>query len=84
MSNKVSLRLEIGDGMQREEKIRTNLMWNGGLTEKLIITQLVMKLPAFYGTRNSLPCSQEPATSPYPESHKSSPHIPTLLSSDPF
>jgi hypothetical protein len=27
----------------------------------------------------SLLCSQEPATGPYPEQDKSSPHIPTLF-----
>jgi hypothetical protein len=28
----------------------------------------------------SLPCLQEPATGPYPESDQSSPHPPTLFS----
>jgi hypothetical protein len=32
----------------------------------------------------TLPCSQGPATSPYPEPHESSPNPTTLLSKDPF
>jgi len=33
--------------------------------EKLIATQLDKKFLSFYGSRSLLPCSQEPATSPY-------------------
>jgi hypothetical protein len=32
-----------------------------------------------FGTKDSLPCSQEPATAFYYESDESSPHPPTLL-----
>jgi hypothetical protein len=31
----------------------------------------------------SLPCSQEPATCPYPESNESNPHPQTLFPEDP-
>jgi hypothetical protein len=32
----------------------------------------------------SLPCSQQPATSPYPEPDESNLHLPTLFPWDPF
>jgi len=32
----------------------------------------------------SLPCSQDPATDPYPEPDASNPHITTLYPKDPF
>ena len=38
--------------------------WSSVLLEKLTSSQLVMKLPAFYGTRGSLPHSQAPAIVP--------------------
>jgi hypothetical protein len=47
------------------------------LLEKLTISQLVKKFPAFYGTlepEGSLPHSQVPATCPYPEPAQSSPY----------
>jgi len=47
--------------------------WSRVLLEKLTSSQLVKKLPAFYGTRSSLPHSQVSATCPYPESDRSSP-----------
>jgi len=37
------------------------------LLEKLTVTQLVKKLPAFYGPQSPLLYSQEPSTGPYPE-----------------
>jgi hypothetical protein len=37
------------------------------ITEKLIFAQWVNEFFAFYGTRNSLPFPQDPATAPYPE-----------------
>jgi hypothetical protein len=33
---------------------------------------------------DSLLCSQETATGPYPKSNESSPHLPTLYPYDPF
>jgi hypothetical protein len=47
--------------------------------EKLTVTQLVKKLPAFCGTEGSLPCSQEPASGPYHELDASSPHLTSLF-----
>jgi hypothetical protein len=42
--------------------------WCRLLFEKLIVTQLVKKYPAFFmETEISLPCSQKPTTGPYPE-----------------
>jgi len=42
--------------------------WRTVLFAKLIVTHLFKKFRALYGTQSSLPCSQEPATDPYPES----------------
>jgi hypothetical protein len=50
------------------------------LLEKLIVTQLVKKFPAFYGTSRFLPCSQQPATGPYSKTDASSPHPILILS----
>jgi hypothetical protein len=46
------------------------------LFEKQIVAQLVKKYPVFFmETEGSLPCSQKPATGPYPEqAESSSPH----------
>jgi hypothetical protein len=43
--------------------------------------QLLKKFPAFYGTKSSLPCSQEPSTGPSPEPDKSNPSHPVSLRS---
>jgi len=42
-------------------------LWSRVLLEKLIGSQLVKKFRALYGTQNSLPHSQMPATCPDPE-----------------
>jgi len=46
------------------------------LLEKLPGSQLVKKFPAFYLTQRFITASQQPATCPYPEPHKSSPWPP--------
>jgi hypothetical protein len=38
--------------------------WNGVLLEKLTVTQLVKKLPAFAKPEGTLPCSQQATTVP--------------------
>jgi hypothetical protein len=50
--------------------------WFRVLFEKLIITQLVIKYPAFFmEPKGSLPCSKKPTIGPYPDPAKSSlPH----------
>ena len=55
-----------------EDMINSNCIicsspWSRVLLEKLTGLKLVKKFPAFYGTPSSLPHSQMPATSPYPE-----------------
>jgi len=50
--------------------------WNRVILEKLLLTQLVKKLPALYGTQKLTTMF----IGPYPETqHESSPHFPTLL-----
>jgi len=48
-----------------------------GPLEKLIVTQLDKKFAHFMEPEGSLPCSQQPATGPFPEQDESSPHPPT-------
>jgi hypothetical protein len=50
------------------------------LLEKLTVNRLVKKKIQFYGIENSLLCSQEPATTTYPEPDAPNPHLPTLFS----
>jgi len=47
--------------------------------ENLTATQLVRKLPTFYGTQRLYTITQDPATGPYPDADASSPHLPTLF-----
>jgi hypothetical protein len=49
------------------------------LQNTMSVAQLLKKLPAFIEPEGSLPCLQEPATSPYPEPDESSPHPPFLF-----
>jgi len=53
--------------------------WSRVLLEKLIVTQLVRKFPAFYGPEGSLLCSQDSTTVPYPEADEGRPHIHTVF-----
>jgi hypothetical protein len=53
--------------------------WSRILLEKLIITKLVKKFLAFYGTRMFI---QKPATGPCPEADESTPHLPNLFPLD--
>jgi len=48
------------------------------LLEKLTVTQLVKKFSTLMELKGSLPCSQDPAIGPYPESDEFGPHFPTL------
>jgi len=43
--------------------------------EKLVVAQLVDKLPAFVEPEASLPCSQQPATGPSREPGEFGPHL---------
>jgi len=59
------------------------ITWHRAPLEELTVAQLVNKFPTFFGTRGSLPCSQEPGTGSYPKLDDSRPHLPILLQ-DPF
>jgi hypothetical protein len=48
--------------------------WEGNSRKSIQEDPLTLTEP-----ESSLPCSQQPATGPYPEPDASSPHIPTLL-----
>jgi hypothetical protein len=52
--------------------------WSRVLLEKPPVAQLLKNFTTFYGTRSSLPCSQEPSTGSYPEPDQSSPYHPIL------
>jgi len=47
--------------------------------DKLIVTQLLKKFPAFYVNRRFSTVFTKAATGPYNESHESTPHLPNLL-----
>jgi len=53
--------------------------WSRIILEKLIVTQLANNHPPLMEPEGSLPCSQGPAISPYPEPDESSLHLPTLI-----
>jgi len=46
--------------------------------QNLIVTHLVKKFSASYGTRRFITVFKGPATGPYPEPHESSPYFPNL------
>jgi len=54
------------------------------LLEKLTVTQLVKKFPAFMEHEGSLPCSQKSASGPYTEPDVSNPYSHILCLEDPF
>jgi hypothetical protein len=59
--------------------------WKRLLLEKLTVTQLLTKFPAFYGTEVSSLCSQVPVAGPYPEPvNPVHTFTPSLLMIDPF
>ena len=51
--------------------------WCRVLLEKLTGLQLVKKFSAFYGTRSFITAFKRPATYPYPEPARPSPHFPS-------
>jgi hypothetical protein len=53
------------------------------LLKKLTNFQLIKKLPAFFGSEGSLPCSQQLANLSHPQPDQSGPCPPTLLLEDP-
>jgi hypothetical protein len=54
--------------------------WSGVLLEKLIVDQLLKKLPSFYGTQKSIAMF----TGPYPELDESTPHPHSVFPKDSF
>jgi hypothetical protein len=52
--------------------------------EKLAVVQLVKKRTPFMQPEGSLPCSQDPATDPYPMPLESSPHSHNLFIPNPL
>jgi hypothetical protein len=58
--------------------------WSRALLEKPLVVQLLKISQHFMELEGSLPCSQEPSTSPYPELHQSSLYHRILSLQDPF
>jgi hypothetical protein len=58
----------------REFQFWTSYLWTPCNMILLQTLVTVKKLPASYGARSPLPCSQEPAIGPYPEPDTSCPH----------
>jgi len=50
--------------------------WSRVFLVNLRVTQLSQDSPSFMETADSLTCSQEPTTGPYPKADASSPHSP--------
>jgi hypothetical protein len=67
------LSLDIHRNMKKLTEIYLLTLWSRIFFEKLIVIQLIKKYPAFFTEpEGSSPCSQKPATGPYPEPAESS------------
>jgi hypothetical protein len=64
-------------------RVITETEVNGILSEKQTGSQLVKKLPAFYGTQKFITAFKNPATCPYLDTDKSSP-CPITIHRGPF
>jgi hypothetical protein len=69
---------------RREGNIQKNFMQQGVFLEKLIVTHVVIKFPAFYGTERLLPSSYEPISGPRVVSASSWPPLYWAMLVDPF
>jgi hypothetical protein len=73
-----SLHLVCGAGTNR------TIPWSGPLSSKLIVAQVVKKLPASMEFEGPLPCTQNHEGSPYPKPNESDPKPHILLLEDPY